>query len=110
MTQNHLNAGPRNLPHGFYVRESSRDPGLFEVTTEGGKVVASGIADMTSAKVLAAAPSLMEGVTLALWRLSYWVLMESKTDDEQAHRRCVLDSLRELGEAARAVDGASPLD
>lgn len=110
MTPNHLNAEHRHLPHGLYVRESSRDPGMFEVTTDGGKVVASEIADMKSAQVFAAAPALMEAVTLALWRLSYWVLMESKSDDEQAHRRCVLDSLDTLGDAARDIDGVSPLD
>lgn len=83
---------------------------MFEVTTEGGRVVAAEIADKKSAQVFAAAPALKEGVALALWRLSYWVLMESKTGDEQAHRKCVLDSLEDLGDAARAVDGVSPLD
>ncbi|QHE87154.1 hypothetical protein [Hydrogenophaga sp. BPS33] len=110
MTPNHLKAEHRHLSYGLYVRESSRDPGMYEVTTEGGKVVASEIADMKSAEVFAAAPALMEAVTLALWRLSYWVLMESKSDDDQAHSRCVLDSLVTLGDAARAVDGVSPLD
>lgn len=110
MTPNHLKAEHRRLSQGLYVRESSRDPGMFEVTTEGGTVVASEIADMKSAQVFAAAPALMEGVTMALWRLSYWVLMEMKKDAEQGQITCVLDTLDTLGDAARAVDGVSPLD
>ena len=69
------------VPVYLHVRVSRSSPRAFEVVTEAGEVLATGIPDINSARVFAAAPLLLEGLYDAQWEV--WSQVSRNMEEEE---------------------------
>lgn len=104
------------VPLELFVRPSTRNPQLFDVVDHEGAVVAREVSDLNTARVLAAAPRLLDGFYEMRWTLNAWFVHGycgvDKTEDLDEPQSCVAEWLREMAEVeadARAPDGRFPL-
>jgi hypothetical protein len=108
-------SGPR-IPLSLYIHTSPSDPRLFDVVDDEGNPVASNIADLNTARLLAAAPRLLDGFYEMRWQLNLWTEhgfsgreVHELEDWWQGHQDW-LDDMGEIEAAACAPDGRFPLE
>jgi hypothetical protein len=99
------------VPVHLHIRVSRSNLRAFEVVTEAGEVLATGIPDINSARVFAAAPLLLEGLYDAQWEVWSWVSrnLEEEEYAEGTKTGALLQSFEHALEAAQTPDGLYPI-
>lgn len=104
------------VPLELFIRPSTRNPQLFDVVDDEGSVVAREVSDLNTARVLAAAPRLLDGFYEMRWTLNSWFSYGycgiNKSEDLNEGQRRVAEWLKDMAEIeadARAPDGRFPL-
>lgn len=110
--------GPR-VPLELFVRTSVTDPRLFDVVDNTGALIARDVPDLNTARVLAAAPRLLDGFSEMLWTLNLWFVhgfegvgdfpKREELDERQACYADWLDDMADVEAHACAPDGRFPL-
>lgn len=95
------------FPTRLHVRVSSKDSRAFEVVTESGEVLAAEVPDLNCAEVFAAAPLLMEGLNIAIWKLKFCTLATASVDGTRLSS--LLECFDELEEPMRVLDKLLPI-
>lgn len=106
--------GPR-VPLDLYVRRSTTDPRLFDVVDGIGAFIARDVPDLNTARVLAAAPRLLDGFHEMHQTLSAWFAhgfegvgdcrRHDELDERQAFYADWLDDMAAVKADACAPDG-----
>lgn len=97
------------IPTELQVKGPVLSSNSFEVVTMEGEVLASEIPDLNCARLLAAAPLLLVGLTLALHELELQVDAEGRVQNVFGDKRSLFELMFAAEEAARTVHGLYPL-
>jgi hypothetical protein len=110
--------GPR-VPLDLFVRQAVSDPRLFDVVDDTGAFIAKDIPDLNTARVLAAAPRLLDGFYEMRWKLNVWFVCghngvghsRKREDFDELDERYAewLEDMATIESDARAPDGRFPL-
>jgi hypothetical protein len=110
--------GPR-VPLELFVRPSATDPRLFDVVDDAGAFIARDVPDLNTARVLAAAPRLLDGFYEMRWKLCTWFVYgfggvghsrkREEFDEPQERYADWLDDMADIEADACAPDGRFPL-
>jgi len=104
------------VPLELFIRPCTTDPRLFDVVDEAGEFIARQVPDLNTARVLAAAPRLLDGFYEMRWRLNCWFVhgrdgvgLSDRRDEGQIHTEEWLARMGEVEQDACAPDGRFPL-
>lgn len=104
------------VPLGLFIRPCSTDPRLYDIVDETGEFIARQVPDINTARVLAAAPRLLDGFYEMRWRLTCWFVhgyggvgLSDRRDELEARTEEWLERMADIEEDACAMDGRFPL-